>query len=38
VQNCDGEVIRKSDQVEIDEELAVRLSDGKLKVSVRSRF
>ena len=38
VQNRDGEVIRKSDQVEIDEELAVRLSDGKLKVSVRSRF
>jgi exodeoxyribonuclease VII large subunit len=38
LQNRSGEVIRKSDQVEIDEELAVRLADGKLKVSVRSRF
>jgi exodeoxyribonuclease VII large subunit len=38
VQNLDGGLIRKSDQVELGEELAVRLVDGKLSVSVKGRF
>jgi exodeoxyribonuclease VII large subunit len=38
VQNLDGGLIRKSDQVELSEELAVRLADGKLSVSVKGRF
>jgi exodeoxyribonuclease VII large subunit len=38
VQNLDGGLIRKSDQVELGEELAVRLADGKLSVSVKGRF